>query len=240
MNRTETSVPAKSIPRVAGSIKNAMLSLLDGLPVVSREFGATLCEDATAEEFTVALTRLCGAERQVIVRSKFQKGDLWDQFQDRAFRAERARWLACLRLRIPEDEKREKYLQEFRHCGWVARAWPERFRDDKHGWTWYVKREVSSSGEVVMRSSAGGPAIMRGVERVMRDDGEYIELLSPTEKPARWRVCELPVRDERTPASDPLTCLICKDAVGADGLHKCWVTGEVVAVASSPELFVSE
>jgi hypothetical protein len=194
----ETSLNRRSIPRTGTTIKAAMSCLLDGLSVSPREYGLTVSPEMTAEEFTVASTRLFGVQRQVIVRAKFQLGELWEQFQRGEFRAERARWLAALRVRIPDDEKREKYLQEFRHCGWVARSWPEKYRDDKHGWTWYVKREVTAAGEVVMRGAGSGPANMRGVERVVRDDGEYIAMLSPTERPAIWRVEDLPVRDERT------------------------------------------
>ncbi len=190
-----------SIPVEGMSVKSAMRSLLRGLPVVSRYYGATLGLQTTAEQFTLASTRLCGVQREVIVCARFQLGDMWLQWQEDAFKIQRAVWHAQLRERIPDQEKREKYLRMFHECGGVAMRWPEKHRTDKYGWTYLLNHEVTVSGEIVKRGGSEGKVRvpMRSVVRYLRDTGEYIECLDARDRSELVFVDpSMPTIDQRT------------------------------------------
>lgn len=191
--RSETAIGV-SIPPTGISVKSVMVTLLSGLPIVCGEYTAVLKSGVTSALFSVACSRLLGVQRQVIVRARFQLGDLWNQWQSDAFRVERTIWLAALRHRIPDKDERDRYLRPLRECGWVASKWSVADRSDKHCWTYWLE---NPKGEGCRASSL--PDCVRFTSRVLRDDGEYMEFLTMGEKPGMGRVpVDLPVRDERT------------------------------------------
>lgn len=125
------------IPVKGASVKVTMLGLLDGLSVVSADYAVSLLPSITSEEFALGIQRLEGVERQVMVRSRFKRGDMWDQMQTPAFCAVRLQWLAGVKVRIPDPEVRNRYLKTLSSYGAVAARWPADKRTDGHCWSYY-------------------------------------------------------------------------------------------------------
>lgn len=126
-----------SVPKKPSDVKNALESALDGLlkghnvegDYLGVESVGEMSGDALVELFKV----LMKAGNKSAASTRFRIGDVYNKMGRESPSARR------IAMRRISDEFNDNERQTFRTYGWVASKWPRDKRDDKNGWTYFIR-----------------------------------------------------------------------------------------------------